>query len=317
MGDAPGDAGAVLVAVPESGPPVIRCAPRISGENPFPAPRFISATEISDVRRETADRWALVRRDLASGAEQVAAASAGTYGWSPDGRTLVIFTGSPADPPGMALHLFADGGDRTLARFGVGLGRGGDPSADLVAVRFSPSGQRFVAVNTLSGDASRGAAAVPESLRVFAADGRLLLMTAGTMPVWAAERLYFRDARGVHRWEGGTTTVMVLPGLAWIGPASSPEGARVAFVQLDAQTGEPSVSVYDTATGQTKRLAGMRSRPVFASAGVLWWYEEESCSGACLNSATRPTGRIFAYDLASGTESLLPFSVIFDVLARR
>ena len=298
----------------------------------IPGGRFVSATEIEYTRGTTASTQ-IVRRDLMTGGEQVirppgevpSGFGGLAYAWGRDGKTLVYLASVDPIPasgcpcPGNSIHLVSGGTERVLGYFGEIPGRGFSAhGGDQVTALFSPSGSKFVAVDTISGSAQIAEA---KSLRVYSFDGRPLLETNGTLPVWVGETLLFRGCRFenpacVKRWDGGSVTT-VLSAVQWDDPVISVGTQLVAFSRWDGGC-LGCVVLYDAGANTTKNLGTLRSRPMWASRTVIWWSEEQRCDYPnCLAPApTVPTDRIYAYDLNSRSETLLPFSFAYDVWPR-
>jgi hypothetical protein len=74
-------------------------------------------------------------------------------------------------------------------------------------------------------------------------------------------------------------------------------------------------ALYDAGANTTRTLGKLRSSPRWASPTVIWWTEEERCEyPSCVYpSPTFSTDRVEAYDLGTGTETLLPFSFVYDI----
>ena len=307
-------------------------APKVVCALAIPGGRFVSATEI-EYPRFPATGAEIVRRDLATGDERVtsppgrvASGFGGLiYAWGRDGKTLVYLapdetipvTGCPC--AGNSVHLVSSGTDRVLGYFGEIPARGFTAHAgDQVAVSFSPNGSKFVAVDTLSGSSKLAEA---KSLRVYSLDGRPLLETNGTMPVWVGETLLFRGCRFESpacgkSWDGGPITT-VLPAVQWDDPVASVGTQLVAFSRWD-DTCLGCVVLYNAGANSIRSLEKLRSQPMWAAPTVIWWTEEERCEyPSCTAPApTVPTERMDAYDLNTGAATALPFSFAYDVWPR-
>jgi WD40 repeat protein len=316
-----------VVAVFDAGDPL---APKVLCVLRVFAPRFFSATEI-EYARPLSPGVEVVRRDLLTGSERVVVEGGqlgffgpAGYAWSPDGKTLVYLAPTAPTPAGgcpcagNSIHLLAGGSDRVLAYLGEIPARGFLPhGGDQIALFFSPSGTKFVVVDTVSGSGTPRSE--HRSLRVYSLDGTALFETSGAMPVWVGERLFFGEcntgtpAGCVNSWDGGTVAP-VLPGVRWEEPVASPDATTIAFTRWDDEC-LACVVLLDTQTNATRTLGRLRSRPVWASSTVLWWSEEELCAAPNCNflSATNPTDRVSAVRVASGAETAVPFAFVYDV----
>jgi hypothetical protein len=303
-------------------------APKVLCALTLPGGRFVSATEIEYGRYATSSAE-IVRRDLVTGTERVLSPPGQVisgfgrlvYAWGHDGKTLVYL--APTDPlpangcpcTGNSVHLLSGGIDRVLGYFGEIPARDfWAHSGDQATVVFSPSGAKFVAVDTVSGSSKPDA----PSLRVYSFDGRPLLETSGSMPVWVGERLLFRGCRSanpqcVRSWDGGAVTT-VIDAINWDDPVASGQTGVVAFSRWDDSC-VGCVVLYDAGANTTRTLGKLRSSPRWASPTVIWWTEDERCEyPSCVYpTPTLSTDRVDAYDLGTGTETLLPFSFVYDI----
>ena len=76
----------------------------------------------------------------------------------------------------------------------------------------------------------------------------------------------------------------------------------------------PHVHLYDLRANQVTATASPpRSHPVFVSSDTIWFLEEQPCQGECLGGASTPSGKVFAYNLRSASESALPFTDVHDL----
>jgi hypothetical protein len=284
----------------------------VSSRCPLPRTDGVQLVSRNDVSyllaTPTSDRLNLVRRDLLGGSDVLVATLPRfytDYDWSADGRKLAYLTRGKTEScpcPGNSVHLQTNGVDRVVATFG-------NTAADTrrvieffeVRVRFSPSGERFVVIDAVSGGPGS------ETLKVFDADGKVLFSTVGDHPVWAGEVLVFHDASGIRRWEPGATGgTPILPGVSWTEAAASTGGARIAFVRRDpGRRMQPAVILYDMKSGTSRTLSGIRSGPVFLTDTVLWW-QEETLNGPEVGLQFGPSSRWFAYDVSTGVETPLP-----------
>lgn len=272
--------------------------------------RFISSTEISygDL---SGDSPSIVRLSLGTSASPrpvvTGTGLAGPFSpfaWTPDGTTLAYLVDT-----GSSLQLWLKSGGanaKPVDSPAPYTGRGMAPG-DQVTVQISPKGDYLALVDTL---------AQGQSLQVWhLPDGVLSFGEAGAnLAVWdpVVDRLWYHDAKGVVQWTP-TSTQLVAAGLNWFDPAASPDGQHVAYTVIDSKTGAPHVEVRD-AGGHVQVLPQPnRSWPLYASAETLWYYAEQPCGGPCPARLVSPSSTLFAYDLATGRETTLPFGTVFDV----
>ena len=131
------------------------------------------------------------------------------------------------------------------------------------------------------------------------------------------DRLFLFGTFGTpdQTWTPGTG-VSSLPGAEpWQSLAVlSPDGSQVAYTAyLDPiQQQQLRVYVYDVKAGKTRLLTDrQRSQVVFVKDGWVWYLEEAPCGTSdpsCGPWATQPTGKVFAMDLATGTERQVSFA---------
>ena len=106
----------------------------------------------------------------------------------------------------------------------------------------------------------------------------------------------------------GATRWSYLPGL-------SPDGKQVAFTAYTGP-GENQLRVYsyDVPTDTTRTLVDRsRSQVLFVKSGWVWYLEEAACDTSrplpgCGPWGTAPSGKVFAMNLTSGTESEVVFA---------
>src|SRR5260370_37233787 len=80
-----------------------------------------------------------------------------------------------------------------------------------------------------------------------------------TMAAWSrsSDRLYYRDAAGVHSWDPPATVANLAEGLIWNSPSVSPDGRYVAYT-VSPDTGP---HVERNCIGTTPVRAQLRKRP--------------------------------------------------------
>lgn len=293
--------------------------------------RFISATEIGYATSSSSydpinSTSTLGRIDLADIHHPLAVATVLGYvldfAWSPDGSSVayLAYTSAPGLGSGAANQLWLKTGDaqpRALTPLIPLFGRGGSISDETI-VRFSPDGKYLVMVDTYV-DGPAPASPDQAHFQVRAMPSGTLVwvpptaLTSGdkigasfvTMTAWSrtGDRLYYRDAGGVHSWDPPSTVAAVATGLAWFSPTVSPDGKLVAYtVNLDAQ---PHVEVRDLVTNKVRTLPGIRGAPFFVSSTTLivGVYEPSNQQGPGTLPYS-PTGAVL-YDLNTGVETHL------------
>jgi hypothetical protein len=94
----------------------------------------------------------------------------------------------------------------------------------------------------------------------------------------------------------------------------SPDGSQVAYTAYaDPNTTKPRVYVYDLKAGTTRMLVDkLRTQALFVRNGWVWYLEEKVCDlmvMPCGPWGTWPTGKVFAMQLSTGTETEVSFAV--------
>ena len=294
--------GIIVRDITDIGHPANRC--KLNGGSYF---RFISATRLSYIVTASGDQGAagaLYIFDMATGATSLVRAwsyggfGSWAYNWSPDGSHLTyIDSDSNQD---MRWHLLSSAGDRLLADLGAVPARGANPDSDDLFVGFSADGQYVAVEQTFT----------PTPIRVHhVSDGSVAYTrTDGTMAAWAGSgaRLYFRTSAGVQSWAPGGV-VAVSNGTAWIRPHASPDGSRMVFSLLNAQSNHVAESLdLTTASGAIQQLSpSPRVGAIFATASLVWYAGETPCTTASPCGLGGPpfSGTTYIYDLGSGVEA--------------
>jgi len=267
-----------------------------------PSDGVIGTFDVSGVINKTVVRW------------QNGGFGAGTFAWSSDGTlAYILATAGTQNLTGAGsweLHLVRQGQDGILTTLPGVPGRGVSGDNDDVFLGFSPGGKYLALETTFTG---------PSQVRA-AADGSLVMaLPQGiTMAVWAGDILFYRDQAGVHRWEVGGTSRLVLPGVSWIRPRASPDGKWIVYSVRDS-TGLHRVNVYNLTSGSGFPISsGGRVDGIFLSPTVLWEREERLCTAndSCGMSQTVWTGTTFVYDLASRQETRSTITGVADVWPR-
>ena len=199
---------------------------------------------------------------------------------------------------------------RNLANFPPVGGHGGTiygfggPSIEL-----SPDGSLVLAVDYGANYVSPTA----PDLQVFDLQGNLLLSAAkGIWAAWDQTALYYDDGGKVYRWVRGATPVAV--GQAdWLEPAVSPDGQHIAYLTFPGYSFK--LDVMDTRSGIATeiRTSGQRIDPLFVNSTLMWTSELQVCDNCY--GGNNPTGRVFAYDVATGSEQEVNLPVLLSPLA--
>ncbi len=308
-----GTAGIVVRDITDIGHPRTRCT--ISGGGDF---SFVGATRLTYIALASGDQGAagaLYMFNMATGTTSLVRSWAYTgfagwiYAWSPDGSHLSYLNSAAS---GLTWHMLSAAGDRTLASLGTIPGGGVSGDSDDVMTGFSADGQ-FVAVEqTFTGGSS------PIRIQVNrVGDGSIAYSrTDGTMAAWAGAgaHLYFRTAAGVQSWDPAGGVLPVTPGLAWIHPHASPDGSRMAFAVLNAQSNHVS-EVLDLTTGTTHSMSSNpRVGAAFLNASLVWYAGESICTTTtpCGLGGPPLSGQTYIYDLGSDVETGSIDTAYFD-----
>jgi hypothetical protein len=265
--------------------------------------RFFSADEISYVIPRFGPAANLVRTNLTTHVtETVVSGGAGLWDWSADGKTLAYFAGGQ-------LWLKHQGQRAvSLAAYEMQLGRGGG-WIDELAIRFSPSGQYFVFVHTVT---------VPLTFEIRrASDGAVVWSQPNVEPhtanfatkaVWARQRdrLYFRHGDDVRSWEPSGSVTTQVAGLKWITTSMSPDGNTIAYtVREDKPPYTFRVALLNLQTLKSRTLIADRVGATFASDRLL-------LNTKIVPSLPGGTG-VVVYDLKTDAETALPYDQLVDV----
>ena len=290
------------------------------GSGPPPEAHFVSSQKIVYVDSTNPTSARIISVDLSTRAKTIELTANGivpAFAYSHDGATLAYLVHGTDGKP--SLHVRHGGQEATLALNAIpGRGTGRD---DEVRLEFAPDDRYLLMVDTYVG--SQGQA--PETgqfLVLRAADNTVaFLPPAGvsanaTMATWArhSDRLYYRDQIGVRTWDAGSTSVGILAtALHWYDPAVSPDDAWLAFTDIDAQF-VPRVRLYDLQHNQAvATVSAARSHPIFITADTVWYLEEQPCQSECLGGPSQTSGKVFAYNLRTRSETALPFSDVHNL----
>jgi WD40 repeat protein len=239
--------------------------------------------------------------------------------WSPDGSSLayLLYTWASASGSGPANQLWLKTGSaapRALTPL-IPLSVRDGSIDDQVLVRFSHDGRYLLLVDTLvagvapatADQASFQVRSVPDGKLAWVPPGALGVLDKSnsyvTMASWShrADRIYYRDATGVHTWDPPRSVDAMFDGPAsWYSPSLSQDDRFVAYaVNLG---GQPHVEVRDLLTGAVRIVPGIRGAPFFVSDSLL--LEAEYFPEPWLGSAPlyRETGSDFLFDLRTNAE---------------
>ncbi|MDQ6883773.1 MAG: hypothetical protein M3077_05980 [Candidatus Dormibacteraeota bacterium] len=282
---------------------------------PAPEPRFISAQKIAYIDSTNQGSSRIVTFDLSSRATATEISAPGyipAFAYSHDGSRLAYLEHDPT--AGKAtLHVRTGGQDAQLSLNAV-VGRGVSRDDEL-RLEYAPDDHFLLMVDTYLGKQATS----PETgqfLVLRTGDNTVAFVppsgisTNATMAVWArgSDRLYYRDQSGVRSWDAAATSVGTLvAGLRWYDPAVSPDGRVITFTDLDARSA-PHVRLYDLTGHQvTPTSTQLRSHPIVVARDTIWYLEEQACTGECMAGPTTTTGRAFAYNVKTNSETALPF----------
>jgi hypothetical protein len=94
----------------------------------------------------------------------------------------------------------------------------------------------------------------------------------------------------------------------------SPDGGQIAYTaSADPRYSNFRVFVFDQRSATTRMLIDkLRTQAIFVKNGWVWYLEEVSCdpsgAGPCGPWGTRPSGKVFAMQLSTGTETEVTFA---------
>lgn len=292
--------------------PILLC--RISNTSAH----FAGGTVVAYLDPRSADRTNIVYRQLEDGTESpggVIADWTTRAAWLPTGSVSVYTTGLPPstqNPAGATQVWQYLGGTSLLVftyRHGIGgcVCRFGIPQPVLAV---SPDGQYLVAGWAVGkGSEPLAVYRLSDRARVTALDGAVTAF-------WDIHdhRLFVlsltKDAPVSWTPEQGFSA---LPGAApWSYMAGlSPDGHQVAYTAFaDPNSTQLRVFVYDVGTHRTRMLVDrLRTQALFVRNGWVWYLDEGPCDQhTCGPIGTLPTGKVFALQLSTGTETEVVFA---------
>jgi hypothetical protein len=290
------------------------------GAGVAPEAHFVSAQKIAYVDATTPS-IRIMTFDLSTRASTADVTVSGgfvaAFAYSHDGSMLAYLLHDASNKP--SLHVRRGGQETSLnlnAIAGRGVGRD-----DELRLEYSPDDKYLLMVDTFVGNQGQAPETGQFLVLRTADDSVAFLPPAGTsanatMATWArhSNRLYYRDAVGVRTWDAGVASVGTLAsGLHWYDPAPSPDDRWLAYTDIGTNF-VPHVKLYDLQGNQSVTTSpAPRSHPIFITGDTLWYLEEQACSSECLGGPSQPSGKVFAYNLTSKSETTLPFSDVHSL----
>ena len=258
------------------------------GSRPFEAgtiPQFANADEIAYFFG-----GAYIRESMLGYAPTVVArpcTNPYTFDISSDGTVMAYVT---SDSKYSYLHLVRNFEDRIVSAMPPEP-QAHEPAcvARLCGVLFSPNGD-FIASVEWPG----------RPLRIWTAEGKALKVADASQaqqPAWSGGSLFWRDARGVERWQNGTQSLF-LSGVNWTHPSASPAGKQIVYGVQDS-AGVAHVQVVDLETATATEIAQSRTSPTFVNARFVFYRADN--------------GRSFVYDMRTKKETESTIEAIYDV----
>jgi hypothetical protein len=221
--------------------------------------------------------------------------------YSPDRAWLATMESKP-DGTRLA-RLYGPGGERTLATYPVIGGHGGSIYGfGGPTIGFSPDGSLVLAVDYAA------------DLQVFDLQGSQIVSASRALwAIWVKSSLYYTGSdRKVYKWIRGAAPVAILQS-DWLEPAVSPDAQSIAYLTFPGY--KYDLDVLDARSGSAKTLktTGQRIYPLFVTPSLLWASELQVCDNCY--GGVNPTGKVFAYDISTGTESEVRLPELLGLLA--
>ena len=289
------------------------------GAGAAPEAHFVSAQKIGYVDGGTPSTRIMIF-DLStrvSTADVTVTGYVPAFAYSHSGSMLAYLLHDANNKP--SLHI-RHGGQETSMNLNAIAGRGVGRDDEL-RLEYSPDDNYLLMVDTFVGNQGQ-APETGQFLVLRTADNSVAFLPPSgisanaTMATWArhSNRLYYRDAVGVRTWDAEVHSVGTLAsGLHWYDPAPSPDDRWLAYTDVDANF-VPRVKLYDLQGNTSVTTApAPRSHPIFITGDTLWYLEEQACTSECLGGPSQPSGKVFAYNLASKSETTLPFSDVHSL----
>jgi len=295
-------------------------APRLICTIANTSSHLLSGDTIEYLRPTAAGTTEVVVRSIATGVETTSVTlpfATGVAAWTPDGATVAFWQRVPAGPSDYSDHiavwLFAAGHLAELYSYPLGIGdcicRFGLPRPVL---SISPDGQYLVS----GWFAGKGSA----PLVAYRLSDRRQVTTFDSSvydALWGetGHHAYLVGFTGltpccVESWTPESGLASLPNAIQWFfGPSLSPGGTHVVFTAYPDPSNQASPRVYEyDLTGQktTMLIDQPRAEAVFVKDGWVWYGEEVACTDC--PGATEASGRIFAMQLSTHTESLVTFA---------
>jgi hypothetical protein len=244
-----------------------------------------------------------------------------TFGsWLPDRSVMAYSRRVPAgindSSDSIEVWVYANQQTTALYKYPIGIGdcicRFGLPPEVLTV---SPDGQYLVA----GWEAGKGS----PPLVVFRVSDRSMVTTLSPNVTWAfwdrtGHRLFLNRVGTLptQTWTPEAGVVELAGATAWSYlPGLSPDGSQVSYTAYsDPNFREPRVYLYDRNFGSTRMLVDkLRTQALFVKADWVWYLDERACvpADSCAGS-TMPTGKVFAMQVSTGTETPVTFAAAED-----
>jgi hypothetical protein len=225
---------------------------------------------------------------------------------SPDRAWMATMESAAGDT--RVARLYGPGGVQTLATYPPAAGHGGTfYGFGGPKIEFSSDGSMLLTVDY---EANFNDATVSD-LQVFDLNGtRLTSAARGLWAVWDEGSVYYDGGdHKVFRWVRGSAPVAILQS-GWL--ESTASGQSIGYLVYGL--GGWGLNVLDTKSGvvTTMRASGQRIYPLFVNGAVIWSSELVDC--ACFGGKN-PTGKVFAYDPATGSERAVTLPNLLAPLA--
>ena len=260
----------------------------------------------------SADQTNVVTHWFADGHERYAAllpVSVSKGAWLPNG-ILSAYTVRVGDS--MQVWLYEGGTSLLLFTYPIGMAgchgcRFGLPGPVLAV---SPD-NAYVVAGWASGKGSTGLAVYRVSDRTRVAT----LNSSVTGAFWdrAGSRLFltrFTDLPQAWTPQSGVADLKATMGWPYL-PGLSPDGLKIAYTAYADPSArkDPRVYLYDVNSASSRMLVDkLRTQVLFVRTGWVWYLEEAPCNDVgCQQTGTVPTGKVFAMQLSTGTETEVTF----------
>jgi len=286
---------------------------------------FVTGDTIEDLVPLSTNETNVALRSLSRGIDTLA----GTFpfrtasgAWLPDLSVMAYTTPVPVDNDyffagGTEVWLYSQGRPASLFKYRTGIGdcicRFGLPPQVLA---LSPDGQ-YVAAGWEAGKGS-------EPLHVYRVADRSL---AATMDPQVSSAFWDRSGHRLflnkfgyqpeQAWTPEAGVVSLAGAASWsFLPGVSPDGKQITYTAYADPTNSqnPRVYLYDIRAGSSRMLIDkLRTQALFVKDDWVWYLEEAQCDPQVCGApwGTVPTGKVFAMQLSTGTETEVTFGA-FD-----